>query len=94
MAISAVLQGEGLREALGEGHDQPGVGGMAGDLEIRVQLPAETGWIQGGSPFEPWLARAHVLVDLGAAPGGWCQVAKPLVGDQVFPVTVKSLVFH
>ena len=34
------------------------------------------------------------LDELSLADGDWIDIGEPLVGDQVFPVTVKSLVFH
>jgi ethanolamine utilization protein EutA len=34
------------------------------------------------------------LDELKLKEGDWIDIGEPLVGDQVFPVTVKSLVFH
>jgi ethanolamine utilization protein EutA len=34
------------------------------------------------------------LDELKLKEGDWIDIGEPLVGGQVFPVTVKSLVFH
>ena len=34
------------------------------------------------------------LDELNLKEGDWIDIGEPLVGNQVFPVTVKSLIFH